>query len=239
VPERLLVGRHAREADLPTALAVLVGVVALAGCAGGDRRPERLLDGSAPAPVPVELEGVQGPSVLTRVKIMRVADALVASHRLRACLRIYRLTFRSDLPVVRRVGLTGESITVREAGGRYVDGCDDSPGPREGGRAWCGLATGRLFAGRLRDPRLSLGCRTRDDLPIGFVWIEPGPGARYVMVDQPGYAEVYEVAAGLPVRVTTTTGVGVEESRATLDIAEHDEHGRLLRRARLEARVAG
>ncbi|MCI0633516.1 MAG: hypothetical protein L0206_06320, partial [Actinobacteria bacterium] len=111
--------------------------------------------------------------------------------------------------------MSSESVTFRESSGRGVFGCDNGLGPREEDRRWCGGAYGVLYSGRLRDPRLSIGCTTLGGTPMGFVWIEPKPHARYVVVGQPGYAEVYEVTGGLPVRVATTTGVEVVGSRAS------------------------
>jgi hypothetical protein len=61
----------------------------------------------------------------------------------------------------------------------------------------------------------------------------------YVVVAQPGYAEVYAVAGSLPVRVATTTGVEIDGSSASLDLREHGADGTLLRAYRLEAAVAG
>lgn len=142
-------------------------------------------------------------------------------------------------PSIERIGVSSESVTFRESSGRGVFGCDNSLGPREEDRRWCGGAYGVLYSGHLRDPRLSIGCRTRDETPMGFVWVEPEPSATYVVVEQPGYAEIYEVAGGLPVRVATTTGVEIEGSRASFDLREHAADGRLLRAYRLEAAVAG
>ena len=51
-------------------------------------------------------------------------------------------------------------------------------------------------------------------------------------------AEAYEVAGGLPVRISTHD-VQVGESRATFRISEHDGRGRLLRRFELTAVPAG
>ena len=140
--------------------------------------------------------------------------------------------------LVERVGAHGASVTLRDASGLY--GCDDSLGRREEDRRWCGGSFGRLYGGHLRDPRLDIaGCSTADGLAMGFAWVQATRGVRYIVVEQPGYAEVYEVAAGLPVRISTTTGVHVEGSRASFDISEHDERGRLVRRYRLEAVPAG
>ena len=142
-------------------------------------------------------------------------------------------------PSMERVGVNSESVTFRESPGRGIFGCDNSVGPREEDRRWCGGSYGVLHSGRLRDPRLSIGCQTRDGTPMGFVWIEPEPDAMYVVVAQPGYAEVYGVAGGLPVRVATTAGVEIDGSRASFDLREHAADGRLLRAYRVEAVVAG
>jgi len=74
---------------------------------------------------------------------------------------------------------------------------------------------------------------------MGFAWIEPDPGARYVVVEQDGYAEVYQPARSLPVRIATVMGVEVEGSRATFRLSEHDADGGLLRRYELEVVAAG
>ncbi len=100
-------------------------------------------------------------------------------------------------------------------------------------------AFGKLRGGHLRDPRLSISCKTRDGELMGFVWIEPGAKTRYVAVAQDTFSEVYEVAGDLPIRVATTSDVEIEGSRAAFDISEHDARGMLLRRYRLESAVAG
>jgi hypothetical protein len=96
-----------------------------------------------------------------------------------------------------------------------------------------------LIRGRLRDPRLDILCRTRSGAPVGLVWAQPSTSARYVAVEQPGYSEVYETAGGLPVRISTTSGVQTDDSLATFELSEHDANGDLVRRYRLTARVAG
>jgi hypothetical protein len=60
-----------------------------------------------------------------------------------------------------------------------------------------------------------------------------------VVVEEPRYAEVYRIVEGVPVRVATTSSVEIDESRATIQLSEHDRGGRRLRRYRLEAAVAG
>ncbi len=74
---------------------------------------------------------------------------------------------------------------------------------------------------------------------MGFVWVEPVPETRYVSVAQPGFAEVYEVAGDLPVRIATTSGLNADPLGATFHLWEHDAAGKLLRRYRLDAVPAG
>jgi hypothetical protein len=195
------------------------------------------MDGSPVRETPVELEGVDVPTALT--KVLSRAPAAEPGTASWSCLHGRSRGMDAAGPSIERIGVNSESVTFREFSGRGVFGCDNSLGPREDERRWCGNAYGVLYAGHLRDPRLSIGCPTRNETPLGFVWIEPGPGATYIVVMEPAYAEVYAVASELPVRVATSTGVEIEGSRARFDLREHGADGRLLRAYRLEAAVAG
>lgn len=223
--------------DCPLRLAAAVALAAVAaGCGGGGPSvPDRLADGAVTARPPVALEGIDGRAVLTR---LRAVPADRAGPRLASCLHALDGARRAVGVVVERTGVNGVSVTFRERGEHRLLGCDGSPGSRGETRPWCGLADGRLIAGHLSDPRLGIGCRARHGRPVGFAWVEPGRKTRYVAVEQRGYAEVYETAGGLPVRVTTSE-VRVEEARALFRLSEHDAQGRLLRRQTLEAVVAG
>src|SRR3972149_1232808 len=68
--------------------------------------------------------------------------------------------------------------------------------------------------------------------PRGSAGVEPDPGTRFVAVEQDGYVEVYETAAGLPIRVTTSD-VDIERSSAEFRISEDGSDGHLIRRYRL------
>jgi hypothetical protein len=211
----------------------------VAACDGNDDGgPTTLINGTKAAELPVDLEGVESPAVLTSFAVRRVEEIEGASA-VAKCLQQHR----DDLPygsIVMRVGVSGESVTFRNRSRRGLYGCDNSQGAREEDRRWCGGAFGQLDGGYLRDPRLDMGeCTTRGGGLVGFAWIESGPGAKYVVVRQQGYAEVYEVGGGLPVRVTTTSDVEIEGSRATFELSEHDADGRAIRRYRVDARVAG
>jgi hypothetical protein len=134
--------------------------------------------------------------------------------------------------------VTGESVTFLNASRRQVLGCDNGGGPREDDRRWCGVAAGQLHAGRLRDPRLDLGCSTESGDPLGFVWVQPGRSTRYVAVRQPGYAEIYEVAGALPIRIATSD-VDVGSLRASFAVSEYARDGRLVREYGITATPAG
>ena len=197
------------------------------------------MDGSPVEEMPVELEGVDGSVVLTKVRrVVHAANATWAG-RSASCLQARDRSVQPDNSSIERVGVSTESVTFREASGRGVFACDDSLGPREANRRWCGSAYGRLHDGRLRDPRLDIGCATQDGKPIGFVWVEPAAKARYLAVEQPKYVEVYEVVDDVPVRVATMAGVDIEKSRASFNLSEHSADGRLIGKYRLEAAVAG
>jgi hypothetical protein len=219
-------------------ITAVVGALAT-GCSGDDHAPSRLLDGSPAPQLPVELEGLIAPPVLTRVRVLSIG-AVDPGSLLASCVHANWAGAEPAGRIVERTGVSSQSVTFRDRSGRGLYGCDNSAGPGEDERRWCGRAFGRLHAGRLRDPRLDLGgCGTRDEGPVGFAWVQPHRNARYVVVEQPGYAEVYRVAGGLPVRVATTTDIEIEESRAAFRLSEHDSAGRLLRRYQVEAVVAG
>jgi hypothetical protein len=175
---------------------------------------------------------------VTKVEGVRV-DEVEPGSSIDSCLRRWKEDAPATTPVVRRVAAHTRTVTFRDVSGRWLVGCEDSSGPREEGRRWCGGSVGRLYGGRLRDPRIDILCTTASGDRVGFAWVQPSTEARYVVVEQPNYAEVYEVAGALPVRIATTNGVIVERSRARFVVSEHDLDGRLVREYELEAGVAG
>jgi hypothetical protein len=200
------------------------------GCSGGtDPVPTTLVDGSPARSSPVVLEGVDEPTVLTKVR-RTTAGRERPGSRAASCL--VALGHGSEASVVERIGASGASVTLLAASSGVVRGCDAVES------AWCGRAFGRIDAGRLRDPRLSLTCRDTSGATVAFAWIQPVPAATYVVVDGPGYAEVYPVADGVPVRVTTLEA-SLVTSDATLGVGEHTKDGRRLRAYELAAHVAG
>ena len=217
----------------------MVGASLLIGGCGGNEsgRPKRLINGSPPPKLPADLEGIAGRAVMASVTTSRAGEIGVDSTVAACVERVGRAHLSG--PLVVRVGVSGASVTFRDRSGHGLYGCDDSQGPREGRRKECGVAFGQLSEGRLQDPRLNAGaCTTKDGTPLGFAWIEPAKNARYVTVEHDRYVEVYETAGGLPIRVTTDD-VEIEHSSASFRVTEHEPGGELIRRYRLEARVAG
>ena len=213
---------------LGAALALVVGCARDSASA-----PSTLIDGSPAHPAPIAFEGVEGPFVATRVRLVPAATRDGRSLRASCVSR-----GAPNGPLVERTGVRGVSVTFLDPGRRGVHGCDATDVNRALAERWCAHAFGRLSGARLRDPRLTITCRGADDEAVGFAWVEPSEAAAYVVVQQQGYAEVYAAFGTTPVRVTTSH-VDVASSRATFAISEHTTDGRRLRSYELEAQVAG
>ena len=211
--------------------AVVLTVVVLAGCDSGGHRPERLLYGQAAQ----EFSQVPG----SVIALGRVLDGTTLGGRFTSC-RPAEAGVRNDAVVVERVGVFGESLTFTDADHKTLYGCDggtDAAGERK--PPWCGNPAGRLIKGKLVDPRLDVLCRDPKGRPLAYAWVEPAVGARWIGVDQDRYTEIYEVLAGLPVRVASARGVQPSRARATFDVTQYDKDGRELIKGKLEAQVAG
>jgi hypothetical protein len=210
---------------------LLLAAMLLAGCAGGSARPQRLLYGEAAQ----EFKPVPG----SVIAIGRVLDGTTLGSRFTSC-RPAGAGIQNDTVVVERIGVFSESLTFADSGRTTVYGCDGGTDP--GGERtppWCGSAAGRLRGGRLLDPRLDILCRDRKGVRLAYAWVEPAAGVRWIAVDQGRYTEVYEVLAGLPVRIASTRGIQAARARASFDVRQFDRHGRELIKGKLEAQVAG
>lgn len=225
-------------ARVVTRIAVLVvGSMLIAGCDRDEPAPTALVNGLRAPELAVDLEGIGSPAVLTVVATSGIGE-IDTSTIAAACLARADGD-RASGPIVVRIGVDGESVTFRTRSTRGLYGCDNSLGPREAGRKLCGVAFGQLAQGRLQDPRLDVGaCTTKDGAALGFAWVEPSSRTSYVAVERNAYVEVYETAGRLPVRVATNE-VEIEQSSATFRVSEHRSDGSLIRRYRVEARVAG
>jgi hypothetical protein len=211
------------------ATALLLGT---AGCNEGSR-PERLLYGQPAA----EFSPVDG-SVVTQTRVLRAG---FLGQRLTQCLSPTDSgVVSSDTVVVERVGVFGESLTFLDRAGHHVYACDGGVDPAgERREPWCGLSAGRLFDGKLLDPRLDILCRDARGEPLAYAWVIPVAGAHWIGVDQGPYTELYEVAGDLPVRIASTRGVERSHSRASFELTQYGARGRQLLRGKLEAAVAG
>jgi hypothetical protein len=203
--------------------------VLAAGCGHGAGRPARLLDGRPAAhflPVPDSVVGAA--RMLQRAD---VHDCLSATDR---------ATIPADTVVVERIGVDSRSLTFADRERTRVYACDggiDAAGERA--PPWCAAVFGELVEGRLLDPRLDVVCRDPARRPLAYAFVQPEAGARWIGVREDGYVELYEVLAGLPVRVAGTRGVDLETARATFEVAQFDAEGHELVHGALEAAVAG
>ena len=188
--------------------------------------------------MPVKLEGVEGPVVLTSAATTPI-DVIEPDSAADMCMQAQLVKVDAVGSAVVRVGVVSESVTFEDASLGGLFACSNTAGPREESRRWCSGAYGRLYSGKLRDPRLSIGCETTDGAHVGFVWVQPADDVRYVAVEQPAYTEAYEAAGDLPIRIATASGVDVETSSATFQVSEHDAEGQRLRDYELKAFVAG
>lgn len=134
-----------------------------------------------------------------------------------------------------RVGVSGRDITFRGSG-TTIEACDRSPHARAVRGLWCGGAGWTLQSGKVSDPRLDICTDRHGRGVVAFAWINAVPHAKWIVVDQPGLREVYPVAANLPVRVATVSGIG---SPTTFHTAQYDARGVLLARRTVKAVVAG
>jgi hypothetical protein len=72
---------------------------------------------------------------------------------------------------------------------------------------------------------------------VAFGWINPVRHARWIVVDQPGFGEVYPVLGSLPVRVATVTGI--ETPRGTVfRTTQYDARGVVLAKRTVIAVIA-
>jgi hypothetical protein len=217
-------------------LGVVIALIAIAGCGGGDSPPQ-LVDGTTAADPPAALNGLDD-AVLTRAIVENESDLDLDEYEACAVPRD-----GGDRTVVERTGLNGSSLTIES--GRLLFGCDKIPDPLTAedpdlpyGGIWCASPNGRLSKGGLNDPRLSL-CPNTNDEYTAFAWVEPQPETKWIVISEARTSEVYEVAASLPVRVATTDGVEPESSRASFDVGEYGADGKKLREYALDAAVAG
>lgn len=225
-PEHTTFGRGARCVSLCCA-AALVAPFALSAS-----RATKLVDGSPAPAVPTVLRPLGPTLVMTKVRVGTVGSLRAAMP---GCPEA-RTSPRRE-PAVERIGVAGRSVTFLPSR-TQVAGCDRNPQARRFSGPWCGSAGWFYGGGRVADPRLTICYRPSGAPLIAFGWINPLPHARWIVVDQPGYREVYPVAAGLPVRVSTVSGLG-RLGGAIFHTSQYDRNGVLLAGRKVVASIAG
>jgi hypothetical protein len=143
-----------------------------------------------------------------------------------------------DALVVERVGVGGESLTVKDSRVPSLLTCGTSFGPPLRHDRWCARGGWRASSQGVGDPRLGF-CTGREGRTVAYAWLNPASGARWLVVDQPGFKEVYRVVLGLPVRVTTIAWPRRADGGVTLSYAQYGADGRELDRRSVVAYVAG
>lgn len=177
---------------------------------------------SPPLPIPAALRHVSGHLVMTRV---RVVPAGKLRPELAGCGDGYAPYVPAGRPAVLRVDDFGLSLTYAWTPSE-LHACDDvAAAPhRLYQRWWNG-------SGSIGGVRGGVASEARTDhvyegpssgLPfVGFEWVEPKPGAKWVVSKMPGATEIFPLAANLPVRIVTTSMDGFRYS-------EYDKNGRLI-----------
>ena len=223
--------RSTRRGTLSASLSALAVGLAFAAVAEarGAGGPSRLVDGSRPPRVPPALRAKSPGLVATRVRLVRMSRART---RVAACVPGERIPDSRE--VVERIGISGRTLTFLGLSGS-VFACDRSPEGRP--RPWCGRAAWPLRSGRVSDARLSI-CVDRHGRAIAaFAWLNPVPRAAWIVVDQPGFGEIYRVVGRLPVRVSAVAELSY--GRATFRFREYDAEGVMLARRTITPAVAG
>jgi len=94
-----------------------------------------------------------------------------------------------------------------------------------------------VYGGRVSDPRLTVCTRPNGTPVVAFGWVNPVRHARWIVVDQPGFREVYPVAGRLPVRVATVSGI--DTARGTVfRTTQYGARGVVLARRKVVAVIA-
>jgi len=218
--------RGARTASLYGLAAALLASTLVSA---SDAQP-RLVDGSSPPQVPRVLRAYGKTLRMTRVRVTTV-HTMPAS--LAGCPEARRAG--GGNPVVERVGFSGRSVTFL-VDRTLIAGCDRNPKARATYGPWCGTSGWRFRDGRVSDARLDV-CYGNGKPVAAFGWVNSLRRAKWVVVDQPRYREVYPVAPGVPVRVSTIAGLFPGRS-VVFRTAQYDMHGVLLVRRKVVAVIA-
>jgi hypothetical protein len=202
------------------------------GCGSGRQAPTRLVDGSKPPAVAAALAGVEHP-LGTRLSLRRLSTLPQALRR--SCAALPRSRAGADPLVAIRTSRLGSSLSVVAAAGRIAYACDGLGAAQS--RRWCGATTGKIVHGRLLDPRLDL-CSSGRGI-VAFAWLQPLPGARWIVVRDGDFSDVYERGGAIPMRVAIGHDVDLSRASARFRVSQYGYAGRLLASSAVEVAVAG
>jgi hypothetical protein len=219
------------------AVAALALLLAAGGCGGsGLDAPDRLSDGSVPAPVPAELQGIGG-AVMAGTRVVRGLD--LEDEPYVDCLK--------DIPggapevAVERVTVEGRTFTFATADRRDLVACDGAPKADEPRGPWCGAGSARWeVGGKVNDGRLGMtNCLSEGGKTLAFVFVNPAPRARWLVVDHDHFREIYDASDPYPVRISTTDGLDSDTSSLKVRVRSYDADGKELADETLHPVVAG
>jgi hypothetical protein len=218
-------------------VAALALLLAAGGCGGsGLDAPAHLSDGSVPAPVPAELEGIDG-AVVAGTRVIQGLD--LEREPYVDCLK--------DVPggapavAVERVTADGRTLTFATADRRTLIACDGAPKADEPRGPWCGGANARWeVGGKVNDGRLGMtNCLSAAGKTVAYVFVNPAPRARWLVVDHDHFREIYDTGDPYPVRISTTDGLDMDTSSLKVSVRSYDADGKELSDETLHPVVAG
>jgi hypothetical protein len=217
--------------------AALALLVVAGGCGGsGLDAPKHLSDGSVPPALPAELSGIDG-AVMVGTRIVRGQD--LEDEPYVDCLK--------DVPggaptaAVERVTVDGRTLTFATADRRTLIACDGAPHSEEPRGAWCGNASAVWeVGGKISDGRLGIvNCLSADRKPVAYVFVDPAPRARWLVVVHDHFREIYDASDPYPIRISTTDGIDTDTSSLKVRVRSYDAEGKELSDETLHPVVAG
>ena len=218
-------------------VATLAVLATLSGCGGsGLDAPERLSDGSTPAPVPQELSKISG-AVVVGTRIVRGLD--LEKEPYVKCLA--QVPGGAPQVAVERVTVDGRTLTFASADRRTLIACDGAARARERAGIWCGGGVGRWeVGGHVNDSRLDIvNCLTSAGDDVAYAFVNPAPRARWLVVDHDHFREIYDAGDPYPVRISTTEGIDRDTSSLKVRVRSYDADGKEVGDETLHAVVAG
>ena len=218
-------------------VAALALLAVAGGCGGsGLDAPDRLSDGSVPAAGPAELGGIDG-AVMVGTRVVRGLD--LEDEPYVDCLK--NIPGGAPAVAVERVTAEARTLTFATADRRNLIACDGAPHALEPRGPWCGGGSGHWeIGGKINDGRLGMtNCLSADRKTVAFVFVNPAPRARWLVVDHDHFREIYDASDPYPIRISTTDGIDTDTSSLKVRVRSYDAEGKELSDETLHPVVAG